>query len=130
LEEKIWMDGIKLVPLAAEKLVLVWSRGYAPRALTHISTGVVYASPGVVKTPPWVLNETAERNQGVVKRRRHALILWQIGIKVDGLHSDQVELVVDDDGAELFGGQFEAEKVSWLASGGRLWRHGWAKRKM
>ena len=28
----------------------------APSALTHISTGVVYASPGVVKMPPCVLD--------------------------------------------------------------------------
>ena len=30
--------------------------GDAPSALTHMSTGVVYASPGVVKIPPWVLD--------------------------------------------------------------------------
>ena len=30
--------------------------GDAPSALTHISTGVVYASPGVVKIPPCVLD--------------------------------------------------------------------------
>ena len=29
--------------------------GDTPSALTHMSTGVVYASPGVVKIPPWVL---------------------------------------------------------------------------
>jgi hypothetical protein len=28
----------------------------SPRALTHMSTGVVYASPGVVKIPPCVLD--------------------------------------------------------------------------
>jgi hypothetical protein len=28
----------------------------SPRAFTHMSTGVVYASPGVVKIPPWVLD--------------------------------------------------------------------------
>ena len=30
--------------------------GDTPSALTHISTGVVYASPGVVKIPPCVLD--------------------------------------------------------------------------
>ena len=28
----------------------------SPRAFTHMSTGVVYASPGVVKIPPCVLD--------------------------------------------------------------------------
>lgn len=32
---------------------------HSPKAFTHISTGVVYASPGVVKMPPCVLHTVA-----------------------------------------------------------------------
>lgn len=35
--------------------------GNVPRALIHISTGVVYASPGVVKIPPCVLRTARRR---------------------------------------------------------------------
>ena len=39
-----------------------------PRALTHISTGVVYASPGVVNMPPCVLCDT-QANTSVSQER-------------------------------------------------------------
>ena len=32
------------------------AKRYSPKAFTHISTGVVYASPGVVNMPPCVLH--------------------------------------------------------------------------
>ena len=37
-------------------LIWLYMDNNTPSALIHISTGVVYASPGVVKIPPCVLN--------------------------------------------------------------------------
>lgn len=52
--------------------------------------------------------------------RADALELWELGIKVDALDADDVELVVDDGGAQLVSGELEAEEMS----GGGQRRHG------
>lgn len=41
--------------MALEDFLMKIINSNAPRAFIHISTGVVYASPGVVKIPPCVL---------------------------------------------------------------------------
>ncbi len=73
LQEKVWSDkvkdngqgtSVKIRSRSKEINLIFISYGhfdsaeekYSPRAFTHISTGVVYASPGVVKMPPCVLH--------------------------------------------------------------------------
>jgi len=71
----------------------------SPRPLIHISTGVVYASPGVVKIPPWVLTRSIYwiRARGDPDRRDgNALVLRKLSVEIDALYSDELEALVDD----------------------------------
>ena len=57
--------------------------------------------------------------------RNDALVLCEIRIKVDGLCADEVEVLIDDDRAQLFDGEFEAEKVRRCFGGHGAGVGGW-----
>ena len=104
----------------------------APSALTHMSTGVVYASPGVVKIPPCVLYTRTWLSAHRLRDRYHngihrnvtkgfggygrtdgyecSLVFRYLGIEVYALHAHQLEVFIHKGSTQLVGGQLDAEE--------------------
>ena len=100
---------------------------YSPSAWIHISTGVVYASPGVVKMPPCVLQMSPQHSSEHTKQnQRYTLELYELGIKIDTLDTNEVELLIDYSCSQLVCRELDAEKVRvWRPRGHQEARDAW-----
>jgi len=76
----------------------------SPKALSHISIGVVYASPGVVNIPPWVLKtEHHAVISGCMRETngQYTLVFREFRVEINTLYAHQLQTLVDNGRPQL-----------------------------